>query len=108
MDGLGSPGACTVASVMFQIFVTLWTVAHQVPLSLGLSRKEYWNGLPCPPPEDLLDSGVEPVFLVSPALADGGSLPLVPPGKPLEGIMLSEISQIEKGKYCMLSLMCGI
>ena len=61
MDGLGSPGACTVASVMFQIFVTLWTVAHQVPLSLGLSRKEYWNGLPCPPPEDLLDSGVEPV-----------------------------------------------
>ena len=26
----------------------------------------------------------------------------------LEGIMLSEISQIEKDKYCTISLTCGI
>ena len=26
------------------LFVTLWTIAHQVPLSMGFSRKEYWNG----------------------------------------------------------------
>ena len=100
--------ACTVASVMFQIFVTQWTVAHQVPLSMGFSRQEYGNGLPCPPPRDLPDPGIEPMSLMSPALAGGGSLPLVAPGKPLEGIMLSEISQIEKGKYCMLSFICGI
>ena len=31
------------------LFVTLWTVAHQAPLSLGFSRQEYWSGLPCPP-----------------------------------------------------------
>ena len=30
---------------------TLWTVAHQAPLSLGFSRQEYWSGLPCPSPE---------------------------------------------------------
>ena len=28
---------------------TLWTVAHQGPLSMGSSRQEYWSGLPCPP-----------------------------------------------------------
>ena len=34
-----------------QLFVTLWTVAHQGLLSVGFSSQEYWNGLPCPPPE---------------------------------------------------------
>ena len=33
---------------------TLWNVAHQAPLSMGFSRQEYWNGLPCPPPGDLI------------------------------------------------------
>ena len=33
--------------------VTLWTVALQAPLSKGLSRQEYWSGLPFPSPEDL-------------------------------------------------------
>ena len=31
-----------------QLFATPWTVAHQAPLSMGFSRKEYWSGLPCP------------------------------------------------------------
>ena len=30
-----------------QLFATLWTVTHQIPLSMGVSRQEYWNGLPC-------------------------------------------------------------
>ena len=47
-----------------------WTVAHQAPLSMGFSRQEYWSGLPCPPPGDLLDPGMEPASLVSPAVAD--------------------------------------
>ena len=47
-----------------QLFVTLWTVAHQAPLSMGFSRQEYWNGLPCPPPGDLPDPGIEPAFPV--------------------------------------------
>ena len=33
-----------------QLFVTSWTVAHQVPLSMGFSRQEHWSGSPCPPP----------------------------------------------------------
>ena len=46
-------------------FATLRTVACQVPLSIGFFRQEYWNELPCSPPQDLPDSGIEPV---SPAL----------------------------------------
>ena len=53
-----------------QFFVTLWTVAHQAPLSRGFPRQEYWSGLPCPPPGDLPNSGIEPVSLTSAALAD--------------------------------------
>ena len=59
---------------------TPWTVAHQVPLSMGFSRQEHWSRLPFPPPEDLPDPGIE---TGSPALwAD--SLPPVPPGKPTD------------------------
>ena len=52
------------------LFVTLWTVTHQAPLSMGFSRQEYWSELPCPPPGDLLNPGTEPTSLF-PALADG-------------------------------------
>ena len=41
--------------------MTLCAVARQVPLSMGVYRQEYWSGLPCPSPEDLPDSGIEPV-----------------------------------------------
>ena len=51
------------------LFVTLWTIIHQAPLSAGFSRQEYWSGLLCPPPGDLPDSGIEPKSLSSPALA---------------------------------------
>ena len=33
-----------------QLFVTLWTVAHQAPLSVGFSRQKHWSGLPFPSP----------------------------------------------------------
>ena len=52
-----------------RLFVTLWIVAHQAPLSMGFSRQEYWSGLPFPPPGNLSDPGIEPVPLTSPALA---------------------------------------
>ena len=48
------------------LFVTLWALVCQA-LSMGFSRKEYWSGLPCPPPGDLPDSGIEHTS-VSPAL----------------------------------------
>ena len=64
-----------------RLFESPWTVACQAPLSTGFFRKEYWSGLPFPPPRDLPNAGIEPVSLMSPAL-QADSLPLVPPGKP--------------------------
>jgi len=63
-----------------QLFGTSWTVAPQALLSMGFSRQEYWSGLPCPPPGDLPDPGIEPVSLPSPALA-GRFFTAVPFGK---------------------------
>ena len=54
-----------------QLFPMLWTVACQAPLSMGFSSQEYWSGLPCPPPGDLPNPGMEPTSLRSSALADG-------------------------------------
>ena len=55
-----------------QLFATLWTVAHQdsleIPLLLRFSRQEYWSGLPCPPPGDLPNPEIYPIFLMSPTL----------------------------------------
>ena len=44
---------------------TLCTVAHQASLSMGFSRLEYWSGLPCPPPGDLPNPGIEPKSMSS-------------------------------------------
>ena len=54
-----------------QLFVTLWTVACQAPLSMGILQAEYWSGLPCPPPWDLPDPGVKLMSVLSPELAGG-------------------------------------
>ena len=47
----------------------LRTIAYQAPLSVGFSRHEYWSEFPCPPPGNLPDPGIEPLFLMSPTLA---------------------------------------
>ena len=60
--------------------VTTWTVAHQVPRSMGFSRQEYWNGLLFSSPGDLPNPGIEPQ---SPVLR-ADSLPSGPPGKPVK------------------------
>ena len=61
-----------------RLFATLWTVAHQAPLSMGFSRQEYWSGLPFPSPGDLPDPGTKPR---SPALR-ADALTSEPPRKP--------------------------
>ena len=43
-----------------RFFATPWTVAYQIPPSMGFSRQEYWSGLPFPSPGDLPDPGIEP------------------------------------------------
>ena len=51
------------------LFATLWTVTCQASLSMGFSRQEYWIGLLFPFPGDLPNPGIEPMSLMSPALA---------------------------------------
>ena len=56
---------------MSNFYTMLWTVACQALLSMGFSKQEHWSGLPCLPPGDLPDPGIEPLSLMSPALAGG-------------------------------------
>ena len=65
-----------------QLFMTLWTVAHQTPQSLGFSRQEYWRELPFLSPGHYPDPGIKPICLLRLLQWQAGSLPLVPPGKP--------------------------
>ena len=60
-------------------FVTLWTVAHQAPLSMGFSRQEHWSGFPFPPPGGFPNARME---AASPASA-GGIFSTEPLGTPL-------------------------
>ena len=71
---------CAQSLSRVRLFGIPWNVALQAPLSMGFSRQEYWRRLPFPPPEDLLNPGIEPASLASPALA-GGFLTTEPPGK---------------------------
>ena len=54
----------------------------KAPLSMGFSRQEYWNELPCPPPGDFPNPGTEPVLPLSPAL-QADSLTTESLGKPI-------------------------
>ena len=60
-----------------RLFATPWITAHQVALSMGFPRQEYWSGLSFPSPEDLPNPRIE---LRSPALAHK-FLTTEPPGK---------------------------
>ena len=69
--------ACIVAQSCLTLCDPM-TVACQAPLSMGFSRQEYWSGLPCPPPRDLPNPGMEPL----PPCIAGGFFPAEPLGKP--------------------------
>ena len=72
----------TAKSLSVRLFVIIWTAPRQAPLSMGFSRQEYWSGLPCLPPGDLPDLGIETVSPVAPVL-QAGSLLLSHWGSPL-------------------------
>ena len=83
-----------------RLFVTLWTVAHQVPLSTGFSRQEYWSWLPCPPP------GIKPSSLLSSALTGlFFFLPLAPPGKPETHTSSNKTSSMKAFEICLFHLL---
>ena len=102
-----------------QLFLTLWSIAHQAPLAMGFSKQEYWSGLPFPSPGDLPDPGIEALSSVPPALA-GQSLPLSYPGSPIFFFFLISFSFLKNAIYlfifwlfwvfiavCMLSLIAA-
>ena len=94
MEGL----CCCQSLSHVLLFVTPWTVAHQVPLSVGFSRQEHWSGLPFPSPGDLLDPGIK---LMSPALA-GRFFTTELPGKPIIIVAIINIplqSHIENDRF---------
>ena len=65
-------GPCVHAKSVhsYLTFCDLWTVTHQAPLFREFSRKEYWSGLPGPPPGDLPNPGIKSMSLMSPAWAE--------------------------------------
>ena len=67
---LKDPNTCMLShAVMSNSFATLWTLAHQAPLSMGFYRHKYWRGLPYSPPGHLPDPQAKPISLLSPTLA---------------------------------------
>ena len=72
-----------------QLFVTLWAVVCQAPLSMGFLRQEYWSGLPCLPPGDLSDPRIKPAFPVTPEL-QVDSLPLSHRGSPRSWLLFEK------------------
>ena len=69
------------ACLVVQLYATLWTVAWQAPLSMEISRQEYWSRLPFPTPGNL-NPGIKPTPSASPVLV-GGFFTIQPPRKPL-------------------------
>ena len=75
-----------------RFFGTLWTIAHQAPLSMEFSRKEHWSGLPCPPPAT---QGLN-LHLLCLLHWQAGSLPLTPPHHTIQNLTLPKAMPIIK------------
>ena len=76
--------------------VTLWAVARQAPLSMGIPRQEYWSGLPFPPPGGLPTQGSN----LSVLHWQAGSIPLSHQGSPisiLAQLLANLVSERERG-----------
>ena len=77
-----------------RLFAAPLTVVCQAPLPMKFSRQEFWSGVPLPTPRDLLDPGIKPTSLASPALA-GRLFATVPP---VTALSLNEKTLLKRGK----------
>ena len=73
---------------------TSWTIARKAPLSMGLSKQEYWSGFPLLLQGNLPNAVIEPRSPMSLALA-GGFFTSEPPGKPKPVLKASQIRSIQ-------------
>ena len=80
-----------------QLFETLCSAPCQAPLSMEFSRQQYRSGLPCSPPGDLSNSGLN-LHLTTFLALHVGSLPLAPPGKPKCFLKINKFSGNNKEK----------
>ena len=69
--------------------LTLWTVDHQAPLSMGFSRQEYWSETPYGLLQGMFQTQGWNPCLLRLLHWQAGSLPLVPPGKPTQSPLLA-------------------
>ena len=81
--------------VVSNSFLTLWTIAHQPPLSMGFPRQECWSGLPFLSPGDLPNPRIKPR---PPILEAEDALTSEPPGKPVFKWNMNICSPIELQK----------
>ena len=88
-----------------QLSATLWTVAHQAPLSMGFSRQEHCSGLLCPPTGDLLTQELNPCPL-SLLHWQVGSLPLVPSGNSGISLVLMQLHCHADTIFMMVQDLC--
>ena len=72
------------------LFVNSWTVAHQAPLPMGISRQEYWMDCHALLQGNLPHSGMETTSPVAPALA-GRFFNAEPLGKPIYMLQFSSV-----------------
>ena len=88
-------------------FVTIWAVAHQAPLFMGLSRQEYWSGFSFPPPRDLPDFRALTHISCGSCIADR-FFTTEPPRKPFKLLVDSCFCIIFKwpGAYIALQFSC--
>ena len=86
-----------------------WAVADLAPLCM-FPKQGYWSGLPFSTPGDLLDTGIQPMSLVSPALT-GGFFTTTSPGKPLFTYLFRNYFKLTGKKkkdtrnYCLMNLL---
>ena len=83
--------------------MTLWSVVHQAPLSMGLFRQGFWSGLPFSSTGDLPDPGMEPAFLMPPALQAGSFTTSTTWEAPFTFLTYETITIIKITLYCSLN-----
>ena len=84
-----------IAAKLLLTLCNLWTVTHQVSLSMGFFSQEHWSGLLFPSPGDLSNPVIEPESLITNLHWPVGSLTLVPPGRPKTHLTLWESTVTE-------------